>query len=139
MPTVKSVMTPFPYSVSGRAALRAAQEMMKEHDIRHLPVTDERELVGVVSDRDLARAVDPALGLPAPDDLTVSQVMSTDPYTVGLHEPLDGLLLKMAEHQMGCVIVTKDGRIAGIFTATDACRAFGVHLRRSRPEGGDAA
>ena len=36
----------------------------------------------------------------------------------------DRVLLHMADEHIGCALVVKDGRLAGIFTTTDACRVF---------------
>jgi len=41
-------MTPFPYSVGINAPIAEAQEFMREHKIRHLPVTEDGTLIGVV-------------------------------------------------------------------------------------------
>jgi len=38
-------------------------------------------------------------------------------------------LIEMAERRIGSAIVTRKGEIAGLFTATDACRCFAEHLR----------
>ena len=52
-PSLKTAMTPFPYSIQRSASLEEARQLMDRHDVRHLPVTDRHELVGLVSDRDL--------------------------------------------------------------------------------------
>ena len=52
---------------------------------------------------------------------------------------LEDVLLHMADNNVECVLVTKDGRLAGIFTVVDACRAFSKELRSQRPDGHDAA
>ena len=71
IPGVQAVMTPFPYSVGPDAPLRAAREMMRSHEVRHLPVLGEGRLLGVITDRDIKRALDPSLGLPPKDELFV--------------------------------------------------------------------
>ena len=53
LPTLKTLMTPFPYAVDVEASLAQAQDMMTEHAIRHLPVTEDGQLVGVLTARDL--------------------------------------------------------------------------------------
>jgi acetoin utilization protein AcuB len=53
---------------------------------------------------------------------------------------LDEVLAHMAEHQLGSAIVTRHGKLAGIFTVTDACRHFAEYLRdQVRRAGGDDA
>lgn len=137
IPQIRSVMTAFPYSIDAEASLTEAQVMMGEHNVRHLPVTDGDALVGVVSDRDLKNSLDPALGVPPLRK--VREIMVSDAYVVGSHEPLDNVLLTMADRRIGCALVTKDERLAGIFTTTDATRLLGELYRSQRPAGGDDA
>jgi CBS domain-containing protein len=72
--------------------------------------------------------------------LNVHDVMSTDIYTADLSERLDSVLHRMAEHHLGSVIVTRKGKLVGIFTHVDACAAFAEFLREQvRRSGGDTA
>ncbi len=43
----------------------------------------------------------------------------------------------MAENRLDAALVVKKGRLAGIFTLTDACRCFAEHLRRRFPPDSD--
>ncbi len=141
IPPIKAVMTPFPYSVQIEQSIAEARKMMREHDIRHLPVMQREELVGIVSDRDIKLALDPGLGLPGEDKLTVRNVCVRDAYVVGVSEPLDAVLMEMARRHIGSALVVKQERLVGIFTVTDACRHFARFLRQLFPRGGgdDAA
>jgi acetoin utilization protein AcuB len=138
IPAVKAVMTAFPKPVEAAAGLAEARALMQELGVHHLPVKRGAELIGVLSDRHLRAAlarrrsevtVDPRVG----------EVMDAHPYVVDLDTPLDVVLLTLADRHLDCALVTKEGRLAGIFTTTDACRAFGRHLRKLRPSGGDDA
>lgn len=138
MPSIKSVMTPFPYAVDSEAPLEAAREQMASHDIRHLPVKRAGELVGVISDRDLTRAERETKGRRR-GEVRVGEVCCHEVYVVDLEEPLDNVLLHMARERLGSTLVVKEERLAGIFTTVDACRAFAEYLRREQPAGGDDA
>jgi acetoin utilization protein AcuB len=129
-------MTPFPYSVSLGDPVSRARRMMEEHHIRHLPVTEGERPISIISDRDIKLVLDPARGQP-PDKLLVRDICAPKTYIVELNAPLDQVLLKMAERHIGSALVVKSGRLAGIFTVTDACRWFGRFLRELFPEGGD--
>lgn len=140
IPSVKTVMTPFPYSVDANAPVADAQEFMRQHQIRHLPVMDGDKLVGIVSDRDIKLMLGPDFAYPDGRELTVRDVMVRDPYVVDLGTRLDVVLAHMAAHHLGSALVTREGRLAGVFTVTDACRAFAEHLREQfRRAGGDDA
>jgi CBS domain-containing protein len=110
IPPIESVMTPFAFTVEIGEPIRVAEDMMIDHEIRHLAVTDSGALVGVVSDRDIA-------------------FTSLDVYAVERNERLDCVLAEMAERHIGSAIVTDGGKVAGVFTATDACRSFAEFLR----------
>ena len=60
-PTIKSVMTPFPHSVDIDDPVTRAEEIMREYDVRHVPVEENGYLVGVATHRDTVRLVNPAL------------------------------------------------------------------------------
>lgn len=133
IPQVKSVMTPFPYAVELDKPISDAKALMAAHDIRHLPVTEHGKLVGVVTERDIRRALDPVFGLPGEPELHVRNVFVPDAYIVKLTEPLDRVLSVMATRHLGSVLVVKGDKLAGIFTVTDACRQFAEFLRAQLP------
>jgi acetoin utilization protein AcuB len=126
-------MTPFPHVVEVDDSLFHARELMVRHQVRHLPVKDGSVLVGVLTDRDLKRALDPDLGLPPKNELFVRDVFEPEAYVVDSSEPLDRVLDDMATRHIGSALVTKHGHLVGIFTATDACRVFCRHLRSIFP------
>jgi acetoin utilization protein AcuB len=134
IPPMKAVMTPFPYWVDINAPVARALAIMQEHAIRHLPVMQGGDLVSVLGVRELQRATESS-----EPDLCVRDVCEPGPYVVELFEPLDRVLHHMAEHRLDSVLVTKDGKLAGIFTVSDACRHFGKLLRSLFPPGGDSA
>ncbi|MEO8225443.1 MAG: CBS domain-containing protein [Gammaproteobacteria bacterium] len=140
MPTIKSLMTAFPYSVDTRASLADARAFMREHHIRHLPVTEGGNLVGSVSDRDINLILGPDFANPDEHSTQVSYAMVRDAYVVDMDTRLDEVLAHMAEHHLGSAIVTRHGKLAGIFTESDACRHFAEFLREQlRRAGGDDA
>ena len=134
LPLIKSVMTPFPYSIDIDAWIRDAQTMMAEHDIRHLPVKDNGRIVSVISDRDIRLRTQPGFERAA-ESLRVRDVCVPETYIVELTERLDSVLLHMARHHIGSALVVKNGKLAGIFTTTDACRCYGEYLRSLFPTG----
>jgi acetoin utilization protein AcuB len=140
MPTIKSAMSPFPYSVDTGASVADAQEFMREHRIRHLPVTHEGELVGSISDRDIKLVLGPDFAYPDAEATRVADVLVRDAYIVDMNTGLDDVLAHMAEHHLGSAIITRRGKLAGIFTVTDACKHFAEYLRdQFRHAGGNDA
>ena len=131
--TVKTAMTEFPYSVDIEAPIDDAQAFMREHKIRHLPVTEEGVLIGVVTDRDIKLLLGPDFKYPEPQELKVSDAVVEQTYVVDIDTPLESVLNYMAEHRLGSALVTDEGELAGVFTSTDACRAFADTLHAQIP------
>ncbi|HEY7671652.1 MAG TPA: CBS domain-containing protein [Gammaproteobacteria bacterium] len=130
IPPVKRVMTPFPYSIAIDAPVSEALEFMRRAKIRHLPVVENDVLKGIVSDRDIKLLLGPDFAYPRAEELSVREAMAADAYIVDLSTPLDAVLDHMATHRLGSALVTRKGKLAGVFTATDACRAFADMLVR---------
>lgn len=129
MLAVSHYMTRQPYTIQRGATLAEAHRMMREHSIRHLPVLDtNRNLVGIVSDRDLH------LFETIPDlDFSgtfVDEAMTESPFVVTGDTALDEILEIMSEKKYGSVIVMNREGVEGIFTATDACRLLASFLQR---------
>jgi len=140
LPSIATLMTPFPYSVDVNQPASAAVAAMRLHEIRHLPVTDGATLVGVVAEPDLLGALEPESPEAEPPDPPVSDLCVREALIVDLTEPLDQVLIAMAEGHFDSVLVVKRGKLAGIFTTTDACRLFGEFLRKQvRFDGGNDA
>jgi acetoin utilization protein AcuB len=140
IPAVAWAMTPFPWFIHVEDRLERAKEVMREQDIRHLPVTRDGELVGIVTARDIQLAESITSDPARREALSVEDVSVLEPYVVDIGQRLDHVLVEMAERRIGSALVTRHGKLAGIFTVTDACRAFGEFLREMFPEGpGDEA
>jgi CBS domain-containing protein len=140
MPTIKSVMTPFPYTIEVDESLAAAREMMGTHEIHHLPVSENGRIIGVISKHDVETALAGEPSTPA-DEQAVKRCYSSHIYVVGLSKPLDAVLLEMANRHIRSAVVIKGDKLAGIFTVTDACRHYAELLKtqfRPAPEDGGA-
>ena len=127
-PRVKSVMTPFPYAVDLNAPIGQARKLMLEHRVHHLPVTEGSDLKGIVSDRDIKLLLGPELGSPDPHELTVEDAYIENAYSADLETPLAIVVRTMADQHIGAAVITRQKRIAGIFTATDAARVLAEYL-----------
>lgn len=134
IPLLKTEMTPFPWWVDIDEPLLAARELMRKHKVRHLPVKAEGKLVSVITDRDLKFALDPDLGLPPRESLRVRDVCVYTAFIVDIDSRLDDVLETMAERKIGSALVTRDGKLVGIFTSPDACRTLARMIRELRGE-----
>jgi CBS domain-containing protein len=129
---VRDLMTSEVTTLRRNDKLSIADDVMRLGRIRHLPVLDEDELVvGIVSQRDLFRgALARALGYGAHaqqkllDQLLVKEVMTNDPTTISPDAPLAEAARLMLGKKIGALVVTEDGRLAGILTEADFVRRF---------------
>ena len=127
----RDLMTPDPAQVTLSDSLQRVSQLMAEHDCGCIPVVtaaDQRSLVGVVTDRDIAiRAV--AEGRPA--TTPVGEIMTPNPDCVTPDDDLERVERLMADRQIRRVVVVDDtGECVGIIAQADLARAA---KRRSDP------
>lgn len=128
MPSISQYMTREPYSIPSSSSAATARAVMQSHLVRHLPILDGPEVVGLVSCAELdAMASVGGVDLAA---ISVSCVM-TKPVTVWGSAPLDEVAELMSEKKCDCVVVLGGHGIQGIFTATDGMRALASLLQRA--------
>ena len=129
--TVRDAMTEPAVSVSPSDSLLDAARLMVDHQIRHLPVVDNAEVVGMLSDRDIRTvAGDPVRYLESREgngahDLNVRDAMAPTALTIHANRPLRDLAHELAEERLGALpVVDSDGRLVGIVSYVDALRAL---------------
>ncbi|MBP2683334.1 MAG: acetoin utilization AcuB protein [Deltaproteobacteria bacterium] len=121
-----------PVFVDEGDSMKKAMDLLKEHEIRHLPVLkDGQRLVGILSERDIKQASpSPATALEIReiyyllDKVKVKQIMTRRPYSVSSSAPIEEAALILREKKIGCLPVVDDGKLVGIITETDIIDAF---------------
>jgi acetoin utilization protein AcuB len=138
-PQLIAFMTPFPHSIDVDAPLEDAHELMRQHRFRHLPVMSGGEIVGVLTDRDIKLVLGPDFGSPDERELRVRDAYVERPCVVPASTPVAKVARVMAQNRIGSAIVTKHGKLVGIFTVTDACRALAETIGDHDEEANSAA
>jgi acetoin utilization protein AcuB len=116
---VREVMTPAPVTIAPQAPLAAALAMMREHEIRHLPVVDaDGRFVGIVTDRDLRQASFARFRslTEGSRDLMVQDVMTCGVVTIDPWATIARAATVMFERRIGSLPVVESGQIVGILT-----------------------
>jgi acetoin utilization protein AcuB len=131
--TVERFMTANPVAITSDRTLADAHRVMRERQIRHLPVVDSGRLVGVVSQRDLY-LLETLQGID-PDAERVEEAMTAEPFTVATDAPLEDVASVMAERRYGSAVVLQGGEVVGLFTTVDALRALATVSRGARRGG----
>lgn len=114
-------------TVSPDTSVLKARELMDQHKISHLPVTDGRaHLLGIVTDRDLKQAwASPASTLSVYEltyvlqKLTVESIMTRDLVTATPDMTIERAARLIHDHKIGALPVVKDEKLVGIITSTD--------------------
>jgi acetoin utilization protein AcuB len=116
-----------PITIERTASLAEAHRVMSQHQIRHLPVLEQGNLVGVVTQRDPHPLE--SVGEAGVANSKVDEAMTEHPFIVTSDTALDEVLDIMADHKYGSVIVMGHAGVEGIFTTADACRVLADMLR----------
>jgi CBS domain-containing protein len=118
---ISELMTKNPRTVTADATIAEAAKIMRDEDAGVVPIVDGGQLVGVITDRDIAlRAVAEGKG----GETTVRDVASKDLVTVDPEQDLDEALRLMAQHQVRRLpVVEEDGKLVGIVAQADVARA----------------
>jgi acetoin utilization protein AcuB len=122
---VRDLMTRRPVTITPETPIGPALAVMREQEIRHLPVVEpDGRLVGIVTDRDLRQASLARLhALRERDrDLTVQDVMTWAVITTGPDVPVAHAVAAMYERRIGSLPVVEQGRLVGILTEQDLLR-----------------
>jgi acetoin utilization protein AcuB len=99
-----------------------ARQRLRDHRIRHLPVTDGPRLLGIATEQDLRLAE--AAGERANQSL-VADVMTTSVITVGPETTVEQAALLMVENKIGGLpVVDGDDQVVGIITESDILNVF---------------
>jgi acetoin utilization protein AcuB len=127
---VRDIMSVKPITVDPETLMLEARQRMMNGRIRHLVVTEDSRIVGIVTDRDIR------LNLPSPATslsvweinfllarLTVREVMTGSVVVVDPDRPAAEAARIMLDHKIGALPVVDGGRLVGIVTESDFVRA----------------
>lgn len=124
---VKQIMTPDPACCTPDSMAREAATLMRDHDCGSIPVvenTENKRLVGTVTDRDLAvRGLAQGRG----PDTPVRDLMTPDPVTCVPEDEVEDLRQVMVRELVRRVpVVDDDGAVVGIVAQADIAREDGA-------------
>jgi acetoin utilization protein AcuB len=132
---IRDVMRTPAVAIPAQTTLQDAYRIMREHNIRHLPILDGTALVGVVTDRDLRLATSALSPSPFPPDSAVSSVMSRAPLTAAAWDPIEDAARVMRSNKIGCLPIVEDGQLVGIITGLDLLDALIRMTGADKPTG----
>jgi acetoin utilization protein AcuB len=130
MMKVINVMTTHPVSVAPEDSIQQVREIMDEENIRQLPVTNEKELIGIITDRDIRSFLGGrSLGYLEEREVAmktkVATVMTDKPITLSPEDDLREAVELLLEEKVGGIpVMDPDDGLMGIITYVDVLRCF---------------
>ncbi len=127
---VVDVMTRDPLTVTATEAIGEADDLMSQNKIRQLPVVKGKELVGIITDRDIRSFLSGSL-LASPEQretalkTQVREIMTSEPITVCPDDELEEVVELLIEEKVGGIpVVDETEGLVGIVTYVDVLRCF---------------
>ena len=136
---VRDVMTPGVTAVRPDSSLVEAAQLMRTQNIGDVVVADGQEVVGLLTDRDIAvRAV--AAGTD-PQTVSARTVCTPDPLVVAPDDPVSAAVALMRRHAVRRLPVVEDGMPVGMVTLGDLAESEEpgsalAEISRSAPDAG---
>lgn len=117
---VKNWIKKEPITIDRTALLQDAVRLMKKHSIRHLPVLEDGQLVGFITESDLREFHFPSIV----EDIPVHQVMVLNPITINLNASIETAARLIHDYKIGGLPVLDKKKLVGVITASDLLSAF---------------
>jgi acetoin utilization protein AcuB len=128
---IRDLMTSSVITAPPTMSLALAQRLMHDHRIRHLPVVQGPQLVGLVTDRDLRRALPSSMTTLTPAEMTykmgtiaIATCMTREVITVPPEADIVQGTRRLLEGPYGCLPALSSGQLVGLVTAIDLLRGF---------------
>ena len=135
---VEELMTPKVFVVEQDDYIDRVFFLIHYESIRHLPVVEKGKVIGIVSDRDLYKAMGPKSNSQAIAEAAgpntaelhvapkkVRHIMRRGVMTVNRDTTASEAAAIMADNRIGALpVVDKDKKLVGILTSTDILRVF---------------
>lgn len=132
---IVEVMTNQPVTVTAKDTIGKAEELMADNNIRQIPVVNGRELVGIVTDRDLRAFLSNAVETDGDARervlrTAVATIMTTEPLYVGPDDDLKDAVEMLIEEKFGAIPVVDEAEgLVGIVSYVDVLRCFLEQLK----------
>jgi len=127
---VVDLMTRETLTVTATETIGEADDLMSQNKIRQLPVVKGKELVGIVTDRDIRSFLSGSL-LSSPEQremalkTRVREIMTSEPITVGPDDDLEEVVELLIDEKVGGIpVVDETEGLVGIVTYVDVLRCF---------------
>ncbi len=124
---INEIMSTDLVSIHADNSIEEAAKKMRQHNIGALPVFDGKNLVGMVTDRDL---VTRCIAEEIPVNRSIADIMTKSCVTCTEADSMDDVIDKMKKHKVRRMIVHEaenDNALIGIFSLDDIARKSNDH------------
>ena len=126
---VREIMTPHPTMIAPDETIAEAAKRMQSVDCGCLPVGSDGDVLGIITDRDIALRV--VAQDRDPKETRVQDAMSKGVYTVKEDDDIEHAADEMRERQVARLVVTSKKHVTGIITMAGILREAASHIRSS--------
>jgi CBS domain-containing protein len=129
--TMKSFVKTKMHMVEPQSSVIEIFNLMKSNKIHHVPVVENGEAVGIISDRDVqfVNHADNSF------QMTAKDIMTANPYTVDAMTSVPHAVNTMTQKGINSILIHDDSKkIVGIFTSTDALNILSNHYKSNSEE-----
>ncbi len=133
---VRELMTTEVTTVQETDALIDAAMIFSRSTVRHLPVLRGKQLVGVITERDVKRFAPGLLsGVSSEqyqqvmESTPLARVMTREMLTVKADQPVSEAVNLLYSKRIGCLPVVENNELVGIITTTDMLRLMAEMMR----------
>ncbi len=144
---VEELMTSKVFTVDPHDMIDRVFFLIHYEKVRHLPVVEKGKVVGMVSDRDMYKALGPKSNSNAIESnlagtelhvipKKVQNIMRRGVISIGPEASASEAAKLMAENKLGALPVIKEEKLVGILSSTDILRVFSKleHAREQRED-----
>ncbi len=132
-------------TITKEERMTAAKKILKEKNIRHLPVVEGKKLIGLVTNMDIRKAeASPATSLEIRelhyllDKISVGEIMTRNVITISPDISVEEAATLLHDNKIGCLPVVEDGALVGMLTEDDVMEilidVMGMKEKGSRME-----
>jgi len=142
MTTVEQIMTTHVVTVDMDVTLKDIREIFEHASFHHILVTENKKLVGIISDRDLLKTISPYANTPSErtrDAATLKkrahQIMTRRPITIAVDGSILEAIRSFVDQKISCLpVLNHDGSVAGILTWRDVLKAIVATVEKAHKE-----
>lgn len=117
---VANYMTRNPITIAPNTGVGEALSIMRQKNVRHLPVVENGKVLGIITDKDINGCLDPTLL----SDLTMADIMTRNPVVIQENTTIQDAARLIFNKKTTGLLIIKNGQLTGIVTLADMLKVL---------------